>query len=804
MNITKMINMETTEKVKKNKKEKKQIIIPSKAQIKVYWDDFPENNSYEGKKRIKAYFSNKYNISEDNINVVFRAKKRDKNGKEIKVEEGIIDNIMDITYQRHLFKEWLNRENIEVKWDRLLDLDNKINEILNSRRDTDYRYRRWYINKIEIDNFLSFGPDNIVDYTKLHGVNLVTSDPQNTGGKTNFTVDAIMFLFFGTTTKTSKNDQIFNTFTDKNKLSVKGYLTIDAQDYIIERQLTRKLAKDGSWKVSASLEYYKILPDGSTEDQKGEARGQTEKIISESIGSDSDFLTTIIATAENIESLINSKPTERGKIFTKFIGLEVIEEKEAINKELSSDFRKQMKANQYDVETLKIEISEHDNNIGEITNQIEIKNTELLDLVGEIAVLHNSKDILVAQKKEVDPKILKLNEKTIQSEIDALIKKGQQLNTDIDLLKEKLKAIPEQEFDQEYLNEFQTEEKKLSVKKGILESEIRSNSKLIKQLEEGEICPTCKRALDDVDNTDEIELHKKELVQQHEDLETFEKNITSLQIKIEEQKNIKNKVDERERYQLLIDKKDVEIGRMRLDYTEKTNLMDDYKNNEFIIENNQKLQSEILIIESNIIIKNRDKDVTMKLINNLQNEVKQHQLHIETKKALIVTIKQEEEIDKIFTIYEKMIGKNGISKLIIRSVVPILNSEIEQLLDNVCDFGIELNVNDSNEIEFLIIRGDVVKNLATGSGFERTIGSLALRTVLGRVSTLPKPNIIVFDEVLGKVADENLTSVFQFFDKIKSYFDIIFLITHREHFKELANQQVIITKTNNISKFSFI
>lgn len=796
--------METAEKKKKIKKELPEIIIPKKAHIKVYWDDFPENNSYEGKKRIKVYFAKKYGIGEENINVVFRAKKRDKDGKEIQVEEGIIDNIMDVTYQRDLFKQWIDREKIDTKWDRIINLDDKVNEILNQRKDTDYRYRKWYINKIEIDNFLSFGETNVVDYNKLHGVNLVMSDPQNTGGKTTFSVDAIMFLFFGITTKTSKNEEIFNTFTTKNTLSVKGYINIDGQDYVINRSLNRKLKKDGSWGVTSSLEYLKILPDGSTEDQKGEARQQTEKIIVESIGTDNDFLTTIIATAENIESLIDSKPTERGKVFTKFIGLEVIEEKESIVKELSSEFRKKMKSNQYDLETLKNDITELKTSIVDTENDIISKSDTLEHINKELIKLQTTKDLLVEQKKEVDSKILKLNEKTIQSEIDQLTKKGQDLKKEIQTLKDNLNLIPEIDFNQEDYDDLMSEERKLSILVNVKESEVKSKKILIKQLEEGQVCPTCKRDLDDINNDDEIGNTKKVIEELDNEIISLNISIANYQSKIKEQKILKSKVDEKQKLELLIDKKDVEVGRLRNDYTEKTNLMKEFKSNESIIENNQKLQSEILMVESNLQIQNRDRDLTIRTINDWTNQIKQYHKDIETKEKIGETIKKEEEIDKIFTIYEKMIGKNGISKLIIKSVVPILNSEIEQLLDNVCDFGVELRVSDKNEIEFLIVRGEVIKNLSTGSGFERTIGSLALRTVLGRVSTLPKPNIIVFDEILGKVADENLTSLAQFFDKIKDYFDIIFLITHREHFKDLANQQITITKTNNISKFSFI
>lgn len=795
---------ETLEKPKKSKKKKEPIIIPSKAQIKVYWDDFPENNSYEGKKRVKSYFSEKYNIPQENINVVFRAKKRDIEGKEVSIEEGVIDNIMDINYQRDLFKQWLDREKIEVNWDRLIKLDDKVNEILNTKKDNDYRYRRWYIKDIEIKNFLSFGDDNLVDYNKLVGVNLVTSNPTNTGGKTNFCVDALLFLFFGTTTKTSKNEEIFNTFSDQNKVLVKGTINIDGQDYIIERTLSRKKKKDDTWGITTGLEYYKVLSDGSFEDQKGEARQKTEKIIVESIGTDSDFLTTIIATGENLDTLLHTKPTERGKIFTKFIGLEVIEDKETIVKELSSEFRKKMKGNVYDVESLKSEIKDLEVDVKQYNSDIAEKNMDFIAITEEINGLQNKKNDLSARKQEVDPKILKLNENTINNEIVTITSSGKKLRNEVQELRDKLTNIPDIEFDEDEYDELLKDEKQLIGKKSITSSELKQNSNLLKQLEEGKICPTCKRELEDVDHTDEINAIKDEINSLTENLSKINKELTNIENEIRNKKEIKIKVDEKQKLELLISKKEVEMDRMRLDLKEKTNTLKEYENNKIIIEKNQKLQSEIILLDSTIKIKNNDRDNIIIAIENYKNNIKIANESIKEKNNLIETIRKEEEVDKIYTIYEKMIGKNGISKMVIKTVVPILNSEIEQLLDGICDFNIELRITDKNEIEFLLIRGDVVKNLSTGSGFERTIGSLALRTILGRVSTLPKPNIIVFDEVLGKVSDDNLPALKTFFDKIRAYFDIILLITHREHFKELANQQIMINKENNISKFRLI
>jgi len=149
-----------------------------------------------------------------------------------------------------------------------------------------------------------------------------------------------------------------------------------------------------------------------------------------------------------------------------------------------------------------------------------------------------------------------------------------------------------------------------------------------------------------------------------------------------------------------------------------------------------------------------------------------------------------------------LVGKNGIGKLVMKNVLPTINAELERLLSDTANFSLELSINDKNEVEFLMIdqQTKVEKNLFTGSGFEKTVGSLALRAVLSRVSTLPKPNIIVFDEVLGKVSNDNLDKISLFFDKIKEYFQIILLITHNPVVKDWADNIITIKKHKNVSQ----
>jgi DNA repair exonuclease SbcCD ATPase subunit len=114
---------------------------------------------------------------------------------------------------------------------------------------------------------------------------------------------------------------------------------------------------------------------------------------------------------------------------------------------------------------------------------------------------------------------------------------------------------------------------------------------------------------------------------------------------------------------------------------------------------------------------------------------------------------------------------------------------------------LEININDKNEVEFLMIDNNtqVEKLMASGSGYERTIASLALRAVLTKICSLPKPNIVVMDEVFGKISNENLDMVGEFFTKIKNYFEKIFVITHNPLVSNWADNIVKITKENNTS-----
>ena len=780
-------------------KTKKLIDVPEKAQIRVDWQDYPENRSIETVNRVKTYFSEKYGVHKSAIKINFIPILKNSAGKVIDISEGLIDNIMDTAYQRGLFVEWLKLNEVTVDYERLCRLDDKINEILINNEEEDIRYRRWSIKKLWLNNFLSFGENNEVEYKNLDGLTVVNSIPANQGGKTIFTIDSLLFLFFGKTTKTEVNNEVFNTFSNKDDVLVGGHIEIDGDEYVIERTLNRKLSKNGEYKVSTSLEFYKMLSDGTKENLEGEQRRETDKLIEDTIGSYDDFMLTIVATAKNLEDLMETKPTQRGRLLTKFIGLEIIEKKEEINKGLMSEFKSKMKSNLFNTKQLELDIEEYKRNISD--NRISNKENDkkLSEVLEKINTAKTKKEDLLGKRYSIDDEIKKVNPDTLKKEIDVLTKKGVTLKETLDDITGQIKVIPKFSYDEDVHEEYRTEEKTLLVEKNGIESSIKTIEKLIKDLKEGEICPTCKRALDEVDHSSEIKDNEKLLKVKEKELKTIVTKIEKICDKLSKISGEKKNSDLYDKLSMSKDKTEIEIDRMRVDYREKTSLLKDYERNFDFIEENRKLESKILGYNQLIETLELEKDGIKSNIQNNDNDIKNKEEKIVENNSLIEQINKEEVVLKIFEVYNRMIGKNGISKLVLSSVIPIINHELNRLLDEVCDFEIQLEINDKNEVDFILIKNDIIKKLRTGSGLETTLASLALRSVLGRISTLPKPNVIVFDEVLGKVANTNLDQVKIFFDKIKKMYEIIFLISHNPIVQDWADKIITVEKNNDIS-----
>jgi len=768
--------------------------------IKVTWEDTPENFTPEKIRRVKSYFQDKYKTK--SIQVITKSLVDKSNIKLESLEAS--DNILDQQYQKNLMKDFIKENNITIKWELLDRLDNRVNGEIDKLNENKVRYNKWFVKKIEFSNFLSFGPNNVIDYTQLDGITVIESTPKNFGGKSTSSVDLLMFLFFNSTTKTKTAIEIFNRFTDDDEVSVRGEITIDGDDYVIERKIIRKKTKLGEYNVLSKLEFFKKKSDGTIENLTGEQRRETETFIASAIGSEEDFLSTIMTTGNNLEQLIESKPTARGQILTKFMGLESLRTKEEIAKNIYNDWSKKLISNTYNITQLEIDNGNYRDSITNSENEIERHKIELKNLEKHLKDLETRKDeVLGSRNNDIDQELIKTNPTLLQREIDDLVSQR-------DVSKKNVESVdviePSKYYDEDEHKELKNEMSALQNFNAAYNYEKGDKEKLVKQLTEGSICPTCKRALDEVNHSDEIEELKEEINKILGFIEVNQNKFNELKTQSEGYDTLKSEFETYEKNKLRKARYELEVDQKQFEIDQKQTKLNNYDSNKKKLEENQKIDAEIIGLRSKIETANADIRISNSSIEKHKGNIISVNEKININNDLITKIKSEEELLSVFKAYLTIYGKNGISKIIMKNMIPLLNQELYRLLVDSCHFILELNVNDKNEVEFVMIDIEtrVVKPLNAGSGYERTISSLALRSVLTKISSLPKPNIVVMDEVFGKIADENLEMVGEFFKKIKNYFEHIIVISHNPLIRNWSDNIVMIKKEENVSSIDFI
>jgi len=759
--------------------------------IQVVWEDLPENFTQDKIKSVKHYFSKKYNTT--NVNVLTKAKNVETESMQ-SIDVSV--NITDAQYQLDLITNYLKSKGHEDKTEDVLGINRIVENKMSGDEETQAQFKKWYIRNIEFSNFLSYGENQRLDFDKLNGIVVVESDPPNFGGKTVLTVDLLMFLFFNETTKTTKAEEIFNRFSNKDKVHVKGEITIDGEDYVIVRNIERKLSKKGEWNVKTELDFFKKLSDGTLLNFTGEQRRETEAFIKNSIGTKEDFLMTILTTGSNLEDLLESKPTARGQVLSRFMGLEFLKRKEEVAKEIYSEFSKQKISNIYSSEQLKSDIETHQTSISDLNNQIEESKKSLAEVDDAILKGKSYRDDMLKKKHtNIDKEISILNPTKTQEEINEIEfeKKGY-----ISKIKE-LKVVEPSEYYHEDKHDEVKEQYNVVYKEVVqIDTEIASINKLKSSVEGGIKCEHCGIELMNAAITNAKIAELDGLIVQKNTKTTL---MSDLSNKEQSFVQLKKEFDEYEKNKLVKEKYEISVESCDLKITSLNDKLKRWEEIQDKIQENQKIDS--LLIKADVRLD--ELELQRRTISNsiTTNEglIKSLEEKIVNNQKMIVKIKEEENREKIFKIYLELYGKNGISKMIMKTMMPLINSELQRLMEDSCYFKLEIKISDKNEVEFIMVDNGtgIDKSINSGSGYEKTIASLALRSVLTKIATLPKPNLVVMDEVFGKISNENLEMVSEFFMKIKDYFEKVFVISHNPLINNWADNIVRVKKENNIS-----
>ena len=496
--------------------------------------------------------------------------------------------------------------------------------------------------------------------------------------------------------------------------------------------------------------------------------------------------------------------TDKGKLFSRWLGLLSIEEKEKIAKDLWKKESQQLISNRYNKVTLEGEINDMKIVI-ENDNKSIIVSQEKMNVANQnIEKLNKEKIEIIKNRKQIKEDLIKADVATIENKTKYLNNDLATNRAKMSVKKERYMQIKDVVFDVEAYNKKKEEQRNIDIEQAELRTKIatiKEDIKRINDLVEKKTCPTCGHEIDILEQNGFIEKDRQQI---KELTDKGVANKTKLDVILKEIAEMEQKrVEENELNRLKPEMSaiKVQIDNIKLQLAELARQKEEIETNKENIRYNNEIDNKIRLVDENIRVETNIKEQQIREIQNYKNEITLYTKEIENRGKIILKLREEEKVVRDWNIYQELVGKGGIIKIVLKRALPILNNEVSRLIDGLCDFEVILSIDDNNKICIDLVRDGVKMDLGVAaSGWEGTVSSIALRSALANIATLPRCSTTVFDEVLSGVSSENAENVFKLFRRILSNYDNIIHICHDQSLNEWHDQTIVVTKKNNISQ----
>ena len=738
-----------------------------------------------------------------------------------KVNKNIVGNVKDETFQNSLIRDYLERQYLLE--DEELDKIAEINSELNGHIDDSDSAGNilWTPKEFEFSNMFSYGEGNKVRFDKAQGI--VGIFAPNASGKSSL-FDALSFCIYDKTSRTNISKNILNN--RKTNFYCKFNFEIDGIDYYIERR-AKYVRRQTSVKVD--VDFWRDN-NGVIESLNGEQRKDTNKEIEKYLGKFEDFVLTALSLQGNNALFIDKSQSERKEILSQFIGVNIFDklyQKAADENRDNATLIRKFKSDDFTTKLAEID-----------TDLKENKNLYKLSELNQKS-LKEEEDVLNKRIISLNEKIVKLNADSGVS-IEELEKRLKNLETKKDgvsttkgSVQERITFREEQQIQlEEILDKFDEEDlevginnlKKSKDKLRDVESNIEKLQVKLDSLYErkdhldshkyNEDCDICMENSKSILETKEkvksdIKEYEVLLQKENEDKLNLNVDIETLQSYEDEwdkYKDAKDKEDklDREISQLINKLSTTETEEIRLDtqIAQQQQLIEEYYKNEKQIQKNKEIRDEIGGVREKLtIVKDELKGVNTDILK-LNGKVSALQNQKETIEDRINEVKELESQSRLFDFYLNALSKDGVSYELIEKALPMIEGEVNNILAQIVEFGMQLEIDGKN-INAYLVYGDQRWSLEMCSGMERFISGLAIRVALINVCNLPRPNFLVIDEGFGTLDSENLQSLFMLFTYLKTQFDFVMIISHIDSMRDVVDGLIEIKKEKGFSQVKF-
>lgn len=738
-----------------------------------------------------------------------------------KVNKNIVGNVKDETFQNSLIRDYLERQYL-LESDEL-DKIAEINKELNTQIDDSDSIGNilWTPKQFEFSNMFSYGEGNKVRFDKAQGI--IGIFAPNASGKSSL-FDALSFCIYDKNSRTHVAKNILNN--RKDTFYCKFNFEIDGVDYFIERT-AKYVRKKTAVKVDVN---FWSEQGGIITSLNGEQRRETNANIEKYLGTFEDFVLTALSLQGNNALFIDKSQSERKEILSQFIGVDIFDklyQKAADENRDNATLIRKFKSDDFttklaDIETqLKTDKSEYklleiqqtslkdeeellNKEIIKLNEQIVKLNADsgvsLEELQSRLEILQTKKEENEANKSSIQDQITHREElqNTLHEIIDGY--NEEELENSIELIEATRVTIKK---NQDELDKVQIKLDSLYERKEHLGSH--------KYNEECDICmensQTIREQKSKVDSAiQDGESHIKhfkdtisKLASQFNDFTGIEEDWKNLN----EAKEKEDKID-REISSLInkLSTKETEEVKLESQITQQEQLIEEYLKNEETIEKNGVIREQISGVRDKLkIVKDELKTIHSDVLR-LNGKISALQNQKESIQERINEVKDLEEQSKLFDYYLNALSKDGVSYELIEKSLPMIEGEVNNILAQIVEFGMQLEMDGKN-INAYLVYGDQKWSLEMCSGMERFISGLAIRVALINVCNLPRPNFLVIDEGFGTLDSENLQSLFMLFTYLKTQFDFVMVISHIDSMRDVVDDLIEIKKVEGFSQVKY-
>jgi DNA repair exonuclease SbcCD ATPase subunit len=732
-----------------------------------------------------------------------------------------LSDLDTVEYQNKLISGFLKKKVVDgTMTDEMLSSIFEINKIYNLLVDREKVVRniRWKPKMFEFSNMFSYGEDNTVDFSKMKDV--VGIFAQNASGKSSI-LSALSFCIFDKCDRAFKATHILNS--QKMSFRCKFNFDINGVDFYIER--IGKSDKKGNVKVD--VKFWKEV-DGKVMELNGEARRSTNDMIRSYLGTYDDFVLTVLSVQNNRSgNFVDMGQSERKDLLSQFMGLDIFDElyQPALEKlkEMESEIKTYVK---YD----------NGDDVDEITRKLEVVSGQHSSATEEISSLVSQRALLDEQILSITEGMVKFDEevstdivslRSDESELvgslenHAITKKRIELDLsdmklEQDVLKSRLEKFVESEIDRRFSEVTSLDELRRSKKHEIDKKKIFVTSKLEKlsKLDSHEYDPECrfcvnnefvKDALDAKSTIGQDKIDAGVMLGEYSKIEKKLADLSTVKSEYDEYKSLPGKISSLDKRMFGINKQllvlqnseTVDINSLK----ETRVMIDRYQKQEESIKNNLKIESDRSELKNRLGVVIRKIDNMTVTINDLNAKRGKLSYEKEIKEAQFIKVKSLESGVTAYQHYVAAVSRDGIPFDLISQAVPIIEKEVNTILSQIAEFGINILVDGKNVLTN-IVYSDKSWPLEMSSGLERFLTSLVLRSALINISNLPRPNFMAIDEGFGCADADNLAAMNALFSILKTQFDFMLIISHLDSMKDMVDNTIEIKKENGFSKIT--